>query len=585
MKNYKIFLMIALAIAIALPVVAGERKDSDIRFNDFYGEVKIRPNAEEDDAYEFAELDTIIYEDDRIKTEEDSGAILGLRDMSTFVIKPETTLIIRTEDGNTNKFEMLAGCIWGNIKKMSEGKNLDFEMSQCVAGIKGTILRLHQSKDKNTNKIDVINGLAEVRSKLTGKVFHVPAGSSLTLKADGSSKSTPIKSSEVKQELLQDLEKMDDKLDDNQIKNKLMEQSKNIRETTGRFESEYTVLVGEMNEKVQNKDKDGLIKVANKVENLRIESSRFKGALEELNATISAANKKDTKTQAFVKSAIIARENCLRTIKKIEGLVAKVNSSLVKLQGASLENLTGHKQEENQLKEEKEIDLDLDENIQESIESVSSSIESVFNEAKESIDSVMEGSSYSDFKNAADMCEKYMNDLNRLSSEIAAIPVNSKTSSLISNLRSKYESNYKFIQKAMRNFASVPEISSSMIKTISDIEETVPTYASEVRKYLAEYNSIERSHNGEAQKRFIKTVTSCLAKYDKMGRSYEKANRMYSQVQKSFNSSSYKTSEYNQVEDAFEKIEQAMNDLDNEASELSSCLENLKNQLEDVLNK
>ena len=37
-------------------------------------------------------------EDDRIKTEEESGAILGLEDMSIFVIKPESILIIHTEE-------------------------------------------------------------------------------------------------------------------------------------------------------------------------------------------------------------------------------------------------------------------------------------------------------------------------------------------------------------------------------------------------------------------------------------------------------------------------------------------------------
>ncbi|MBQ7167584.1 MAG: hypothetical protein IJR93_11635, partial [Treponema sp.] len=86
----RIFAAATLLALLAGVVWGTDRVDSKIRFNDFYGEVKIRPNSEEDDAYEFAELDTVIYENDRIKTEEDSGAVLSLRDMSTFVIKPET---------------------------------------------------------------------------------------------------------------------------------------------------------------------------------------------------------------------------------------------------------------------------------------------------------------------------------------------------------------------------------------------------------------------------------------------------------------------------------------------------------------
>ncbi len=142
----KRIVVLLLVVAQLLPVCeipaahAADKIDSKIRFNDFYGEVKIRPDSEEDDSYEFVDLDTVIYEGDRIKTEEDSGAILGLEDMSTYVIKPDSTLIIHTDEGNVSKIEMLAGSMWGNIKKMSEGKSLEIEMSQCVCGINGTTI-------------------------------------------------------------------------------------------------------------------------------------------------------------------------------------------------------------------------------------------------------------------------------------------------------------------------------------------------------------------------------------------------------------------------------------------------------------
>ena len=160
-----------------------KQPDSKIRFNDFYGEVKVRCNSEEDDAYEFAEFDTIIYENDRIKTEEDSGAILGLRDMSTFVIKPETIVIVDTEDGNINKLEMLIGCIIGNMKKTAEGKNLDFEMSECVAGRKGTIFALEETGSES--KVYTFVGEMEVTSKKTGKKRSVMPGEFATVGTDG----------------------------------------------------------------------------------------------------------------------------------------------------------------------------------------------------------------------------------------------------------------------------------------------------------------------------------------------------------------------------------------------------------------
>lgn len=68
------------------PIYKCHEKDSHIRFNDLYGEVKIRCSLDDDDPYEFAEIETVIYEEDLIKTEEESGAILGLEDMSTYYI-------------------------------------------------------------------------------------------------------------------------------------------------------------------------------------------------------------------------------------------------------------------------------------------------------------------------------------------------------------------------------------------------------------------------------------------------------------------------------------------------------------------
>ena len=150
------------------------QKDSKIRFNDLYGEVSIRCNDEDDDAYEYAELDMEIFENDRIRTKEESGAILGLEDMSTYVIKPESTLIIHTEEGNTSKLEMLVGSMIVNIKKIIEGKSLEVEMNQCVTSINGTIVAFEQ-KGKESN-VWLMAGAVSVKSKKTGKVTKLQPG-------------------------------------------------------------------------------------------------------------------------------------------------------------------------------------------------------------------------------------------------------------------------------------------------------------------------------------------------------------------------------------------------------------------------
>ena len=149
-------------------------KDSKIRFNDFYGEVKIRCSFEEDDSYEFVDLDTEIFEDDLIRTEEESGAILGLEDMSTYIIYPETKLIIHTEEDNTPKWKMLAGSMIVTMKKMIGGKSFEVELSQSMAGIDGTIVAFEETGKES--RIWLFAGSVSVKSKKTGKKTKLQPG-------------------------------------------------------------------------------------------------------------------------------------------------------------------------------------------------------------------------------------------------------------------------------------------------------------------------------------------------------------------------------------------------------------------------
>ena len=157
--------------------------DSHIRFNDFYGEVSYRPNWEDDDAYEYAEVDAVLYECYRIRTKEESGAILGLEDMSTYVMKENSELIIRTEDENISKLEMLVGMMWANTKKMAEGKSLEVEMTHCVAGINGTIFACEEKN--GVSKVYLFVGGVKVTSKKTKKSFQIKPGQTTSVGKDG----------------------------------------------------------------------------------------------------------------------------------------------------------------------------------------------------------------------------------------------------------------------------------------------------------------------------------------------------------------------------------------------------------------
>ena len=160
-----------------------EKIDSRIRFNDFYGEVKKRCNFEEDDSYEFVDLDDVVYENDRIKTEEESGAILGLEDMSTYVIKPKSVLIIHSKEENESKLEMLIGRMWTNIKKVAAGKSIGFEMSHCVCGSNGTIVAFEETGGKSD--IYLFAGSVTVTSKKGTDKVNLQPGQTSSVGSNG----------------------------------------------------------------------------------------------------------------------------------------------------------------------------------------------------------------------------------------------------------------------------------------------------------------------------------------------------------------------------------------------------------------
>ena len=162
----------------------GDRIDSKIRFNDLCGEVKIRPDWLKDNAYEFAEFETIIYECDRIKTEEESEAVLGFENMSTYVVKPESIVIIHNKDGNVNKWELVLGAFWANIKRTLEGDSIEVEMSQGVAGIEGTIFACEE-KD-GASKFWLFAGRVSFTNKKTGKKTVLQPGQCITCKGSSS---------------------------------------------------------------------------------------------------------------------------------------------------------------------------------------------------------------------------------------------------------------------------------------------------------------------------------------------------------------------------------------------------------------
>lgn len=164
------------------PPKGTRRRDSGARFSDLSGQVEICPydydrKTYDESARDVAKMGMIIYTDDLIITDEDSGALISFSDMTTFQMGAKTQLVIEAPPEPDSKLKLLMGTIWVNVKKMLKGGTMEVHMSQAVTGTKGTIFTC--SETGKSSEVKVLEGAVVMKHKKTGKEQLVSAGQTL----------------------------------------------------------------------------------------------------------------------------------------------------------------------------------------------------------------------------------------------------------------------------------------------------------------------------------------------------------------------------------------------------------------------
>ena len=149
--------------------------DSGVRFNGLNGQVEVLFPGETE--WDFADLSTALPEGTRIKTDVDSSCVLSFTDMSVFILKPESEVIVSTTSEKDTKLNLLAGNIWVNVKKMVNGGSLDVQMNQAIAGAKGTTFVCIEQAGLSI--LYVIEGTVEFTNTETDEVETVIEGESV----------------------------------------------------------------------------------------------------------------------------------------------------------------------------------------------------------------------------------------------------------------------------------------------------------------------------------------------------------------------------------------------------------------------
>jgi hypothetical protein len=166
----------------AAPKTGSDLQDSGARFSSLSGQVEVRPDNDPN-AWDFAKMNTVLHVDDHVKTSEDSTAIIGFGDLSTFLLKPESEIVISTPPSHDSKIGLVAGHIWVNIKKMMKDGTMEVDMEQAAGGVKGTVF-VAESDGKSSTFRGIIHDVA-VTNKATGQTVTVGPGQMVTATANG----------------------------------------------------------------------------------------------------------------------------------------------------------------------------------------------------------------------------------------------------------------------------------------------------------------------------------------------------------------------------------------------------------------
>ena len=160
--------------------------DSGMRFSGMTGQVEYcLPDAdpEDEDSWRLCKMDTVLPVGAHIRTQEDSSAIMSFGDLSTFVLKPESAIVLTTPPAKESKIKLVAGTIWANTKRVILEGSMEVEMQEAVAGIKGTTFVCEEIDGKSTLK--VIEGTVELTAKADGKKVMVESGNMVSAASTG----------------------------------------------------------------------------------------------------------------------------------------------------------------------------------------------------------------------------------------------------------------------------------------------------------------------------------------------------------------------------------------------------------------
>lgn len=545
---------VVFAFLLSFCAIATALEEAGVVFSDLSGHVEIRPGDDEE-AWEFAKIDRKLFTDDHVKTGLDSSAILSFADMSTFVMKPSSEVILSSPTQKESKIKLAAGSIWVNVKKMVTDGTMEIEMSQAVAGIKGTNITC--SSNPGEDRIQVLRGLAEILIKETRERISLKEGEELIVKAGGKTEKKEIDIQAEQGKWKEELSKLGESIQLNEIPDVLRQMLQNEGEMFKVLQDTFKSLL--TMESVPEESSQDLLKSA----------ERYLGTLMEDMVILSSIRQKVD--QALSSSEVTATERV-----RLAGYQKMIADAQVTLQG--YQNETG-KIMKTQFKTAAI-------SLEEELSPIRDSIMAVF----ETVDSIMRelegnptGMSQDWFQGAIDQCTDALSRLEPFAEQVSSLleknPADTGAQSLL-KLIAQYQTQIGNMLRDLR----VSPVEPGMLTEMQQLDDLISASIVSLQARIDNYSHITDSPI-DVQKRQLEESLRILNEFSIARRKYISAQRLYDSTMRAASGQKYRSSEQEELSVMFDRISNTFSQLGIVADRLQTELNSLEDQLNTILNR
>lgn len=540
-------------------------KDSGARFSSLTGEVETRPE-EDEKAWKFSKLNTVLNVMDHVKTGQESSAIIGFADLSTFLLKAESEVVITTPPEKDSKVKLVAGNIWVNVKKMVKEGTMEVEMSQAVAGIKGTNITCETNAGRTEDRITVLRGMADIIINETQEHIALKEGEELVVKTGGKTEKQEIDIQAEQDKWKIELSHLGDSIELNEIPDTLRQIQQNDGATFKGVQDRFRALSAA--EKPSTED----------VREFGKDAERFVGVLMEDSIIVAAIQGKIDRLLAggdlpASKKALMT--NYMKMVseskKMVQGFQAEIGKML-KFQFKTAATTEGDLIASDAKKLlTAEINAEAGQ-LGVEVATVWGDVESLLREVQSSAG----GLSQDWFEDAVSKCNQALTSFAVQAQSVQALLDRESTNAQALALSKQIAGYQSQIGGLLRDFAVV-KIDPSTLTEFQQIDDVLSASIVSLRSLIDSYNSTAGKATQDETR--LRASLQILNDFGKAKRQYTNAQRLYETTSKAGSGQKYRTAEQEEMTQTFDRISNTYQQLGITAEELQTRLQDLESQL------